>query len=66
MKVFFLDIDDCLIETSRLGKAELTALEKSLSSQKIPYASEITEEFAASFHRLYDHHQEKNCQNLIF
>lgn len=58
-KVFFLDIDDCLIETSRLGKTELTALELSLVSQKVPKAPEITEEFKNSFHRLYDRHQGK-------
>ena len=58
-KTIFLDIDDCLIETSRLGKPELDALEKSLVAQKIPKASKITEEFGLSFHRLYDSHQGK-------
>src|SRR3989338_2087042 len=59
MKVFFLDIDDCLIETSRLGKNELTALETSLIKLKVPNSSEITKEFANSFHCLYDRHQGK-------
>lgn len=61
--VFFLDIDDCLIETSRLGIAELTTLENSLIAQKVPYAAKITEEFSLSFHRLYDHHQGKRLSN---
>src|SRR3990167_2240244 len=57
--VFFLDIDDCLIETSRLGKAELTALETSLKDLGIDNANSITTEFVSSFHRLYDRHQGK-------
>lgn len=58
-KIFFLDIDDCLIETSRLGSDELNALESSLISQNILKADKITTEFAKSFHRLYDFHQGK-------
>ena len=58
-QIYFLDIDDCLIETSRLGKTELTAFETSLVNQSIPKAKEITKAFAASFHRLYDNHQGK-------
>lgn len=59
MKVYFLDIDDCLIETSRLGSYELNSLESSLVSQNIPHAAKITAEFTKSFHRLYDFHQGK-------
>src|SRR3989344_458456 len=58
-KVFFFDIDDCLIETSRLGKAELTALENSLNFLHIPKSSQIAAEFASLFHRLYNQHQGK-------
>ena len=58
-EVFFLDIDDCLIETSRLDKPELTALYKSLTVQKITNAQQITQEFSSSFHRLYNQHQGK-------
>src|SRR4030066_1123891 len=57
--VYFLDIDDCLIETSRLGNKELHALYNSLVKGKVNHPKAITEEFAASFHRLYDHHQGK-------
>jgi FMN phosphatase YigB (HAD superfamily) len=56
-KVFFLDIDDCLIKTSKLTKKHLAAVSNSLKSCKIRPAGNITEEFAASFHRLYDRHQ---------
>ena len=59
IKVYFLDIDDCLIETSRLGKAELAALCTSLQDMNIPRFREITAEFEKSFHRLYDSHQGK-------
>ena len=59
LQVFFLDIDDCLIETSRLGKEELSALYTALKRLDIPRSREITAEFEKSFHRLYDLHQEK-------
>lgn len=58
-KVYFLDIDDCLITTSALGKEHLEVVEKSLKSLMIPKAFEITKEFAASFGRVYDRHQGK-------
>lgn len=65
--VLFLDIDDCLIKTSRLTKdhlevisTQLLALSKVEGSVLGPkYAKEITQEFALSFRRLYDQHQGK-------
>ncbi|KKS95878.1 MAG: hypothetical protein UV73_C0013G0023 [Candidatus Gottesmanbacteria bacterium GW2011_GWA2_43_14] len=59
MKVYFLDIDDCLIETSRLGKDELEALRTALEKLGLPRSAEITAEFKKSFHLLYDKHQGK-------
>lgn len=61
--VYFLDIDDCLIETSRLGKAELSALNSELEKMDIPHFRKITKEFADSFHRLYDKHQGKQLSS---
>lgn len=62
--VYFLDIDDCLIETSQLDTAELIALESSLSDLGIKKAKAITKEFSKNFHRLYDHHQGKHLSKL--
>jgi len=59
LQIFFLDIDDCLIETSRLGKEELRVLRSALERLNIPHPEKITAEFEKSFHRLYDLHQEK-------
>lgn len=55
--VFFLDIDDCLIKTSRLLPVHLSTLKNSLNKLAIDHASEITEEFASSFNKLFDRHQ---------
>lgn len=57
--VYFLDIDDCLISTSRLRLPHLKEVEKSLKNLKVTKAEEITKEFAASFSRLYSLHQGK-------
>lgn len=63
VKVFFLDIDDCLIKTSALTDEHLSVIKKSLSYFGIQNAEEITREFASSFHRLYDEHQGKELNN---
>lgn len=55
--VFFLDIDDCLIQTSRLTQDHLRAIKNQLSSLGVSKVLEITKEFSVSFRRLYDRHQ---------
>lgn len=62
-KIYFLDIDDCLIETSSLGADEISAVQNAFEKQKIPFAREITFEFAVQFRRLYDHHQGKKLSS---
>lgn len=57
--VFFLDIDDCLIHTSALTSKHLFAIASELYKFGVKKAREITQEFAASFRRLYDTHQGK-------
>lgn len=58
-KVFFLDIDDCLIRTSALTGEHLKVVSNQLSVSGIKEYQEITREFARSFRRLYDQHQSK-------
>ena len=62
-KVFFLDIDDCLIHTSALTDKHLYAIKEELNKFGIKKAREITQEFAASFQRLYDVHQGKHLSS---
>lgn len=56
-KVYFLDIDDCLITTSSLTKEHLSVISNQLSEFGVKESKEITAEFANSFKRLYDNHQ---------
>ncbi len=55
--VFFLDIDDCLIKTSKLTKAHLTVVGSQLLVFGIKKSKEITKEFAADFYLLFKNHQ---------
>lgn len=57
--VYFLDIDDCLIRTSRLEKNHLDRLSDSLRQNGIQNYSQITQEFGLSFNILFSRHQGK-------
>ncbi|MCL4338882.1 HAD hydrolase-like protein [Patescibacteria group bacterium] len=57
--VYFLDIDDCLIKTSLLGKTHFDRLSISLRQNGIQNYSQITQEFGLSFNILFSRHQGK-------
>jgi FMN phosphatase YigB (HAD superfamily) len=59
-KTVFLDIDDCLIQTSQLTKGDLKAVEDTMRYLGIKKASKITFDFAKMFQTQYDKHQSKN------
>lgn len=59
-KIFFLDIDDCLIQTTRLTKEHLRVIETTLYKLGVSKSREITGEFFRAFRRLYDKHQGKS------
>lgn len=60
MKVYFLDIDDCLIKTSRLTDKHQEVVFGEFEKFNIRNAREITQEISNSFNLLFDHHQGKS------
>lgn len=63
MSIYFLDIDDCLIKTSSLSQDHLKVIEINLKKLGVSNSKKITDEFAVSFKRLYDHHQGKKLNS---
>lgn len=56
-KIYFFDIDDCLIHTSALRDVHKDAIRSALTATGVTKAQEITDTFVRQFHLLYSRHQ---------
>lgn len=62
-KIFFLDIDDCLIHTTQLTLDHLEVIRKSLDDFGVSVSQEITHTFAVHAQLQYDQHQGKSISS---